>query len=38
VIYLLDSPEGASHRVLMERALSSPVDPPPPQKNQRRSR
>lgn len=30
VIYLLDSPEGASHRVLMERALSSPVDPPPP--------
>jgi serine/threonine-protein kinase len=30
VIYLLDSPEGASHRVLMERALSSPSDPAPP--------
>ena len=30
VIYLLDSPEGASHRVLMERALSSPPDPAPP--------
>ena len=40
VIYLLDSPDGASHRVLMERALSQPLDPAPPAtpKNQRRSR
>jgi serine/threonine-protein kinase len=40
VIYLLDSPEGDSHRVLMERALSPEVDPPPPAnpKPPRRSR
>jgi eukaryotic-like serine/threonine-protein kinase len=30
VIYLLDSPEGSSQRVLLERALSSPPDPAPP--------